>query len=112
MLVNAHLCSDIHNTRKLKQLMRILEHCQAESPAIILGDFNYPVGSGLPKLMGRSGFTGALKRQRTYRFAPGIYWQNDHVFHRGCVIDAVEVKQVRHSDHYPIFFKTAAANIE
>lgn len=104
-LVNAHLCADIHNRRKLKQLTRIALSLKEEMPAIVLGDFNYPFGKGLSGLMTRHGFIAAFKRLKTFRFAPGIYWQNDYIFQRGCTVKDVEMKRVPHSDHFPIFFK-------
>jgi hypothetical protein len=107
-LVNAHLSSDMHNVRKLKQLGIILEALLAAKPAVILGDFNYAVGRrGLTKTMEHHGFANGLRKQKTFRFAPGIYWQNDYIFHRGCEVEDVSIKSVPHSDHYPVFFKLA-----
>lgn len=107
-LVNTHLNSDIHNSRKLQQLDRILNQISDDSPAIILGDFNYAAGWKLPKLMAQHNFLSAIKKQKTYRFAKGIYWQNDYIFQRKCPINNVQVRHVRHSDHYPIFFEIAS----
>lgn len=114
-LINAHLCSDVYNSRKLDQVDRILDEEHTQYPSIILGDFNYPIGSGLIKRMANREFTSAsvnqktltspLLGQKTFRFGPGIYWQNDYVFHRQCKVHEVTVKLVQHSDHYPIFFK-------
>ncbi len=46
ILVNAHLNADLHNARKLKQLVLyfVLEVLPTTESTIILGDFNYPVG--------------------------------------------------------------------
>ena len=71
---------------------------------IILGDFNYPFGQGLSKLMTESGFKSAFKPMHTFRFAPGIYWQNDYIFQKNCQVKNVEAKKINHSDHYPLFF--------
>jgi hypothetical protein len=105
-LVNAHLNTDLHNTRKLKQLAIIRKALPEDKAGVILGDFNYAFGRrGLTKTMRRQGFKSGLQNQKTFRFAPGIYWQNDYIFHRGCRIENVSIKRVPHSDHYPIFFK-------
>jgi len=106
-LVNTHLCSDVHNRRKLTQLQVVLHAVGKDKPTIILGDFNYPMGSGLEKLMRGNGFVSALDRQNTFRFGPGVYWQNDYIFRRNCVVEETEVKKIHHSDHYPVFFKVA-----
>ncbi len=105
-LVNAHLSADLHNSRKLKQLAIILETLPTTQPTLILGDFNYAVGRrGLEKAMERYKFKSGLKKQKTFRFAPGISWQNDYIFQRDCEVKNVSIKQVSHSDHYPVFFK-------
>lgn len=107
-LVNAHLSSDVHNARKLKQLGTILEILSTTGPAVILGDFNYAVGRRrLAKTMGDHRFRNGLGKRKTFRFAPGIYWQNDHIFQRGCEVKDVAIKRVPHSDHYPVFFEIA-----
>jgi hypothetical protein len=104
-LVNAHLSADLHNSRKLKQLEIILGALSTTEPAIILGDFNYPVGKRkLARVMSRRGLKSELQNQKTFRFASGIYWQNDYIFRKGCTIKEVTVKKVQYSDHYPIFF--------
>ncbi|HEX8762440.1 MAG TPA: endonuclease/exonuclease/phosphatase family protein [Candidatus Saccharimonadales bacterium] len=105
-LVNAHLSTDLHNSRKLKQLGVIIETLSAAGPTVILGDFNYAVGRRkLTKIMNGHGFKSGLPKQKTFRFARGISWQNDYVFHRGCEIKSVSVKRVSYSDHYPVFFR-------
>jgi endonuclease/exonuclease/phosphatase family protein len=105
-LVNTHLSTDLHNTRKLKQLSMIRDTLSKEKAAVILGDFNYAVGKRrLIKIMGNEGFSSGLKSQKTFHFTSGIVWQNDYIFHRGCEVEDVSVKHVPHSDHYPIFFK-------
>lgn len=107
-LVNAHLSPDMHNTRKLKQLAIILETLPATEPTIILGDFNYAVGRReLTKIMDGYEFRSGLQKQKTFRFAPGISWQNDYIFHRGCEVKNTSIKRVPHSDHFPVFFKVA-----
>lgn len=104
-LVNAHLSTDLHNSRKLKQLGVIIEPLSAARPTVILGDFNYVVGRGkLTKVMNDYGFKSGLTKQDTFRFAPGISWQNDYIFYRSCEVKNTSVKRVSYSDHYPIFF--------
>ena len=105
-LVNAHLSTDMHNSRKLKQLAVILGACSHAGPTVILGDFNYAVGrKRLAKTMRAHAFRSGLHKQKTFRFAPGISWQNDYIFHRGCEVIDTSVMRVPHSDHFPVFFK-------
>ncbi|HEV2403708.1 MAG TPA: endonuclease/exonuclease/phosphatase family protein [Candidatus Saccharimonadales bacterium] len=103
-LVDTHLSADVHNRRKLGQAQHIVDALGASMPALVLGDFNYPFGKGLITLMARYGFVAAFENLRTFRFGPGIYWQNDYIFQRNCSVDRVEMKRVSHSDHYPLFF--------
>ena len=106
MLVNAHLSTDLHNIRKLEQLGVILGTLSTAAPAVILGDFNYATGRRkLTKTMGAHEFRSGLQKQKTFRFAPGISWQNDYIFQRGCEAKDVSIKHVPHPDHYPVFFK-------
>lgn len=105
-LINVHLSTDLHNSRKLKQLAIILETFPTTQPALILGDFNYPAGrKKLTEMMSNYGFRSRLRKQKTFRFAPGISWQNDYIFERGCKVEDISVHRVSHSDHYPVFFK-------
>ena len=105
-LVNAHLITDIHNARKLKQLSIIRKVLSTDKKAIILGDFNYAVGKRrLTRIMKGEGFRSGLQNEKTFRFASGITWQNDYIFYRDCKVEGFSIKQVQHSDHYPIFFK-------
>jgi len=107
-LVNTHLSTDLHNTRKLKQLAIIRKVLSADKKAVILGDFNYVVGKRrLAKIMEREGFRSGLQNEKTFRFASGVAWQNDYIFYRECKVEGVAIKRVQHSDHYPIFFKLA-----
>jgi endonuclease/exonuclease/phosphatase family metal-dependent hydrolase len=107
-VVNAHLSTDLHNTRKLKELAIITEAIPKDQPTLILGDFNYAVGrKGLDKAMGRHKFKSGLKKHKTFRFAPGISWQNDYIFQRDCQIKDISMNKVPYSDHYPVFFKIA-----
>ncbi len=107
-LVNAHLSTDLHNTRKLKQLGIILDAFSDAGSTVILGDFNYAMGrKKLTKFMDGYGFSSGLQKQKTFRFAPGITWQNDYIFQRGCEVKNVSVKYVPHSDHYPVFFEVS-----
>lgn len=107
-IVNAHLSTDLHNTRKLKQLATILKAIPTTEPAVILGDFNYVVGiRRLTKIMGGYGFKSGLTKQKTFRFAPGIVWQNDYIFHRGCEVKDVSIRRVGYSDHYPVFLNVS-----
>lgn len=104
-IVNTHLSADILNKQKLRQSQIVIDHLGKDSQAIVLGDFNYPFGQGLQKLMLKNGLESKLNQTPTYEFLPGIYWQNDFIFQRGCNVQNIEVKKVTHSDHYPIFFK-------
>lgn len=107
-LINAHLSTDLHNSRKLKQLGIINKILSTAGPAVILGDFNYAVGRRkLTKIMNGYDFRSGLQRQKTFRFAPGISWQNDYIFYQGCEVKDVSIKHVSYSDHYPVFFKVA-----
>lgn len=110
-VVNSHLSSDAHNSRKLKQLGTIIEALPTATSAVVLGDFNYAVGRRkLTETMKAYGFRSGLQKQKTFRFAPGISWQNDYIFHRGCKVEDVATKDVPHSDHYPIFFRLVFAD--
>lgn len=103
-LVNAHLFPDVYNARKLRQLTKVMEALPSSVPAIVLGDFNYPFGRGLTKLAHGAGFASAFEHLKTFRFAPGLYWQNDYILQRDCVAQITAMKRVSHSDHYPLFF--------
>jgi hypothetical protein len=54
--------------------------------------------------MGGHGFSTGLSSRKTFRFASGIGWQNDYIFHQGCEVEDVSITHVPYSDHYPIFF--------
>jgi hypothetical protein len=110
-LVNAHLSTDVHNARKLRQLRTILDTTPAAESTVILGDFNYPIGKRrLARTMGHHEFKSGLRKQKTFRFVRGIYWQNDYIFYRKCEVKSISIKHVPYSDHYPVFFKLAFPN--
>jgi endonuclease/exonuclease/phosphatase family metal-dependent hydrolase len=104
--VNPHLIMMALHSGRRNQLDKILQLI-GESPAVILGDFNYSNligGEGLARFMEQRGFTQAGERLITHLIR-GKAHQLDYLFFRGCSVEDVRTMAVSYSDHFPVFAK-------
>ena len=107
-LFNVHLSPYSANSLRNKQLFKTLEEAYlADSPTIILGDFNYPYNrSHLESLFSKYEFKEATNTilhtfYKTLRFLP-IKFKLDYIFYRR--LENIQTKKINAftTDHTPI----------
>lgn len=112
-LVNTHLIWLAFNKARRRQIDIITEFLSGsknDTPAVILGDFNYSslvTRKTLTRFMEESEFTdatGKLKTHKLFMFTPAVKHQIDYVFSRKCEVQNPKVFPVNYSDHYPLVF--------
>jgi endonuclease/exonuclease/phosphatase family metal-dependent hydrolase len=107
IIVNVHLSAMALNKTRKEQIAEIFKNIE-DIPTIILGDFNYSSlikRNELVKFMSLNNFIEAGEKMITNLYKGKISQQLDYVFYKNLILENIEVKDVKFSDHYPIFAK-------